>query len=88
MSTLVRAQQDSVSRSLQELSTNVCVTGNVFSETNPEKHSHVEKSSVLQIEQVCAIEEAKFPELRFSHGYALDNFLVHCLAFLCRFFGL
>ena len=65
---------------LQELSTDVCVTENVCSETNPEKDSHVKESSVLQIEQVCAVEEAKFPELQFSRGYALDNFLVHCFS--------
>ena len=68
MSTPVHAWQDSVSRRLQELSIDVCVTGNVCSETNPEKDSHVEESSVLQIEQVCAVEEAKFPELQFSRG--------------------
>ena len=59
MSAPVRARQDAVSRTLQELSTDVC------SETNPEKDSHVEESSVLQ---VCAVEEAKFAELQFSCG--------------------
>ena len=76
-STLVRARQDSVLRRLQELLTDVCVTGNVCSETNLEKDSHVEESSMLQ---VCAVEEAKFPELQFSRVYALDNFLVHCFS--------
>ena len=70
MSTPVRARKDSVSRRLQELSTDVCVTGNVCSEANP---SHVEESSVLQIEQLCTVEEAKFPELQFSRSYAFDN---------------
>ena len=69
----VCAQEDSVAQRLQELSSDVGVTGNVCRETNPEEDSHVVESSILQIEQVCAVEEEKFQELKFSHGYALDN---------------
>ena len=65
MSTPVRARQDSVSlKNVTELSTDVCVTRNDCSETNAEKDSHVKESSLLQIEQICAMEEAKFPELQ------------------------
>ena len=86
MSTQVRTsgrietpREDSVLQRLLELSTSLStgvstsVTGNVCSETNPEKESHVQESTMLQIEQVCAVEEAKFPELQFSRGYMLDN---------------
>ena len=35
--------------------------------------TRVEELSELQLERVCSVEEAKFPELQFSRGYALDN---------------
>ena len=72
-----RPGEESVSRRLQELSTSpltgVSVTGNVCSVASPEEEAHVQESSALQLEQVCTVEEAKFPELQFSRGYALDS---------------
>ena len=63
-------------RRLQEpstpLSTGVSITGNVCSEASL-KETRAQESSALQLEQVCTVEEAKFPDLQFSRGYTLDN---------------
>ena len=45
-------------------------TGNVCCKASPEEEAHVQESSVLRYEQVVGtVEEAKFPECR----YTLDN---------------
>ena len=71
-----RPGEDLPSRRLQEpsttLSTGVSITGNVCSEASLEE-TRAQESSALQLEQVCTVEEAKFPDLQFSRGYALDN---------------
>ena len=45
---------------------------NICSEENL-LETRVEESNVLQLEQVSSTEEAKYPELQFSLGYARDN---------------
>ena len=71
-----RPWEDLLSWRLQKLSispsTDVSITGNVCCEASLEI-THVEESSMLQLEQVCIVEETKFPELQFSHGYILGN---------------
>ena len=68
---------------LQELSTSlsasVNITGNVCSKASPEEKAHVQELSQAcfdqnGISQLSVLsEEAKFPELHYSCGYALNN---------------
>ena len=71
-----RPREDLLSRRVQELSTSpstdVSITGNACCEASVEE-TRVEESRVLQLEQICIVEETKFPELQFSRGYALGN---------------
>ena len=59
--------------------TGVNVTGNVCSKANPEEKARIQELSMLQSESnklsVCAVlsKEAKFPELQYSCGFALDD---------------
>ena len=45
---------------------NICNEGSLL-------ETRVEESNALQLEQVSSTEEAKYPELQFSLGYARDN---------------
>ena len=64
----------SLSRRLLEPSTSL-LTGvsNIACSEGSLLETRVEELSELQLERVCSMEEAKFPELQFSRGYALDN---------------
>ena len=64
----------SLSRRLLEPSTSL-LTGvsNIACSEGSLLETRVEELSELQLERVCSVEEAKFPELQFSRGYALDN---------------
>ena len=64
----------SLSRRLLEPST-LLLTGvsNIACSEGSLLETRVEELSELQLERVCSVEEAKFPELQFSRGYALDN---------------
>ena len=84
MSTPVRTWQYSVSQRLQEPKKfrPMSVLLEMSAVKQIQKKIRMLKSPACfkYVEQVCAVEEAKFPELQFSCGYALDNFLVHCFS--------
>ena len=64
----------SLSRRLLEPSTSLSTgVSNIACSEGSLLETRVKELSALQLERVCSVEEAKFPELQFSCGYALDN---------------
>ena len=69
--------------SLISLSTGLSNIGNACGEGSSWE-THVGDLNALQLERVCSVEEAKYPELQFSRGYALDNDKQILIAMQCH----